>query len=111
MIYKNVLDNSGLSERDQNLILSVLADELKIIRAWLFGSRAKGTFSTTSDIDIAVEGLVDTIQIESLMEKLNDLPFPYFVDVVGIELISNLELKNNILKHGILILDKFNCTM
>jgi predicted nucleotidyltransferase len=42
----------------------------------LFGSRAKGTHSRHSDIDLAVLGKVDALQVEALAAELDELPLP-----------------------------------
>ena len=47
----------------------------------LFGSRAKGTATERSDIDIAVSGIPDT---ENLREELGTIPSLYTKDIVKI---------------------------
>ena len=48
----------------------------------LYGSRAKGTARERSDIDIAVSGIED---FEALIEKVEDLPTLYSVDLVNMD--------------------------
>ena len=48
----------------------------------LFGSRAKGTATERSDIDIAVSGIPDT---ENLREELDNLPTLYTIDLVNLD--------------------------
>lgn len=79
------LSLSGLNDRELSLIRNVLTEKADPIRAWLLGSRAKGIPKPTSIIDIAMEGLSDNLQFESLRDRLNNLPLPYSVDVLAIE--------------------------
>ena len=52
----------------------------------LYGSRAKGTAMERSDIDIAVSG-VDNF--ESLVEKVEELPTLFSVDLVNMDTCRN----------------------
>jgi len=76
-----LLGASGLSGEELDLLRTALASNASLTRAWIFGSRAKGTAKTASDIDIAVEGLRTHLQVEAVRDILNDLPLPYAVDV------------------------------
>jgi len=96
---------SGLNARELGLLRSALAQSGGIVRAWLFGSRAKGTAKTSSDIDIAVEGLPTNLQVEDLRDRLNDLPFPYAVDVQAVEGIKNAALRDHIVRCGVLLFE------
>lgn len=63
----------------------------------LFGSRAKGTETERSDIDIAVSGVQDCGQLE---EEIDALPTLYTVDLVNIDTCGNQLLKEDIEKYG-----------
>lgn len=63
----------------------------------LFGSRAKGTARERSDIDIAVSGAED---FEDLMEKVEDLPTLYSVDLVNMDTCMNQLLLEDIRQYG-----------
>ncbi|EEG87954.1 nucleotidyltransferase domain protein [Coprococcus comes ATCC 27758] len=63
----------------------------------LFGSRAKGTATERSDIDIAVSGIPDT---ENLREKLDNLPTLYTIDLVNLDECGNQLLLEDIRKYG-----------
>jgi predicted nucleotidyltransferase len=95
---------SGLSEKELGLLRAALADSAGLTRAWIFGSRAKGTAKAASDIDIAVEGLHTHVQVEAARDRLNDLPLPYVVDVQAIEGIKNPALREHIDRCGLLLL-------
>ena len=63
----------------------------------LYGSRAKGTAMERSDIDIAVSG-VDNF--ESLVEKVEELPTLFSVDLVNMDTCRNDLLMEDIKQYG-----------
>ena len=69
-------------------------DAQKVI---LYGSRAKGTALERSDIDIAVSGVND---FDLLVEKIEDLPTLYSVDVLNMDTCRNELLMEDVRKYG-----------
>ena len=63
----------------------------------LYGSRAKGTARDRSDIDIAVSG-VDNFEL--LVEKVEELPTLYSVDMVNMDTCRNQLLLEDIRQYG-----------
>lgn len=63
----------------------------------LYGSRAKGTARERSDIDIAVSG-VDNFEL--LVEKVEELPTLYSVDIVNMDTCRNQLLLEDIRQYG-----------
>ena len=63
----------------------------------LFGSRAKGTNTERSDIDIAVKGVKD---IWELQEKLEEIPTLYKIDLVDLDTCKNQLLMEDIEQYG-----------
>ena len=63
----------------------------------LYGSRAKGIAMERSDIDIAVSG-VDNF--ESLVEKVEELPTLFSVDLVNMDTCRNQLLLEDIRQYG-----------
>ena len=63
----------------------------------LYGSRAKGTAMERSEIDIAVSG-VDNF--ESLVEKVEELPTLFSVDLVNMDTCRNQLLLEDIRQYG-----------
>ena len=56
-----------------------LAEKYHIQKVILFGSRARGDFKRTSDIDLAVEGgEVESLRIEKRSGNKMDLDYTYF---------------------------------
>jgi predicted nucleotidyltransferase len=75
--------------------------EIKAVK--LFGSRAKGTHSTSSDIDLALWGEVDALRAESIAAELDELPLPYRDDVKPFHLIKLVSLREHIERVGITV--------
>ena len=98
-------NNFGLLKRDMNNVFSVFQNHKELEKAVIFGSRAMGNYKKGSDIDIAIFGNNITFRILSdLNYSLNEeIPVPYFIDVVHFEKIKNEELKNHILQEGKII--------
>ena len=63
----------------------------------LYGSRAKGTARERSDIDIAVSG-VDNFEL--LVEKVEELPTLYSVNMVNMDTCRNQLLLEDIRQNG-----------
>ena len=96
----------GLTAPELELLRQTLAAMPELSRAWLFGSRAKGTFRPSSDIDLAVEGLAGELAVEELRDRLNELPLPYTVDVQALESIKNPDLSAHITRVGLAVFDR-----
>lgn len=98
----------GLSDTSLKLIESALSTFDMIEKAIIFGSRAIGNFKSGSDIDMVISG--DGVNYEivnALSIKLNEeLPLPYYFDVLGYSLIESSELKKHIDKFGIIFYEK-----
>ena len=81
----------------------VIAEVVKLCKSFganeviLYGSRAKGTAMERSDIDIAVSG-VDNF--ESLVEKVEELPTLFSVDLVNMDTCRNRLLLEDIRQYG-----------
>lgn len=63
----------------------------------LYGSRAMGTVRERSDIDIAVSG-VDNF--DELVEKVEDLPVLYSIDLLNLDTCRNELLLEDIKEYG-----------
>ena len=83
--------------------LSYFAQKYSIEKIILFGSRARGTNTERSDIDIAVCGTKD---IEKLREELEDIPTLYTIDVVDMDECKNELLLEDIKQYGRKIYEK-----
>ena len=103
------MNNSfGIYDKSFNLIRESLAEFPEIEKAVIFGSRAMENHKGGSDIDIAICGEnVNHNTTSRLYGKLNEeLPIPYFVDVVNYNLINLEELKEHIENNGKIIYER-----
>ena len=73
-----------------------MCNEFQAKEVILYGSRAKGTARERSDIDIAVSGVNDF----DLVEKIEELPTLYSVDVLNMDTCRNELLMEDVRKYG-----------
>lgn len=97
----------GLKQDNIDLIKEVLQDFSVVEQALIFGSRAMGNYKRGSDIDIAIKGKrVKNDTVSRINYLLNEeIPLPYFFDVVHYESISNVDL----LRHVDQVAQVFYC--
>ena len=93
----------ALTPSELELIRRVLRRHPEINTAKLFGSRAKGTNTPSSDIDLALWGDVDAIGAESIAAELDELPTPYKYEVRSFHLLKLRPLREHIERVGISI--------
>ncbi len=99
---------NGLNDQEISNITRASAELSEIEEVVIFGSRAKGNFRKASDIDLAVKGKAVTgITIKRLSGRLNEeMPMPYFFDVVHYESVNNSNLLDHIDRVGVVIYKK-----
>ena len=85
------------------LVLSVLRQHPEIESAILFGSRAKGTHSDRSDVDLALAGSLGDLGAEAIAAELEELPLPYRFDVHALAAITHTPLLEHIERVGMVI--------
>lgn len=92
----------GISQKSYLLILPVFTKYAEIDEVILFGSRAKGNYRNTSDIDLAIkgEGCTDMLALEIEAYINEELPVPYYVDVINYNGVHNQDLKEHINRVG-----------
>ena len=89
------------------LVLSVLRQHQEIESATLFGSRAKGTHSDRSDVDLALAGPLGALGAEAIAAELEELPLPYRFDVHALAAITHAPLLEQIERYGVEKLELF----
>ena len=100
---KNIMKDSGLTDRQLELIRKATGQFTEIEAALLFGSRAMGNYKPGSDVDIAIKGRCITEEtIRSLNTLLNEeLPLPHFFDIIHYDTLDNESLVQHINQHGV----------
>ncbi len=92
----------GLKEKHKEAIIAEIEKNIRVERAVLFGSRAMGTNTITSDVDIALYGdsltLIDQAKLSATLKLI---PMAQSVDLVLFNKIDYLPLIQHIQKYGI----------
>jgi predicted nucleotidyltransferase len=91
----------GLSNDDIDKIKVVFAKFPEIERVVIYGSRAKGNYKPSSDIDLTLVGEKLTLSLlQSLENDIDDLLLPYKFDISIFHQISNPDLIAHIERVG-----------
>ena len=98
----------GLTAKDIAGIVDILKNESGVEKAYLFGSRAKGTFSRGSDVDLALTGKgLNFSAIRHISYLLNEeTAMPYHFDVINYHSIREPALTEHIDRVGVIIYDR-----
>lgn len=102
------MDKFGLNEKIVEDIVNIIKKYDVVEKAVIFGSRARGDYKKTSDIDIALfgEDLTHTINTKIFYE-IDELYMPYKVDLINFNTLSKEnKIRENILKEGVEIYAK-----
>jgi predicted nucleotidyltransferase len=92
-----------LKPAELELVRSVFRLHPEVISATLLGSRANGTHSDRSDVDLAIAGDIQPLRAEAIAAELEELPLPYRFDVQSLAHIQHRSLLEHIQRMGILI--------
>lgn len=95
----------GLSDNTVLKINHVLEQYPAVEKAVIYGSRAKGNFKPSSDIDIALKGKLNLKVLSDISLKLDDLLLPYKLDLSIYNHIANPELLDHIDRVGKILWD------
>ena len=95
----------GLQQRDIDYINQALQKYPVITKAVIFGSKAMENQKKGSDIDIAIKGkAISHHIIRGISSMLQDeLPIPFFFDIIHYETITSSSLLDHINRVGITI--------
>jgi uncharacterized protein len=98
----------GLKESTIQQICDVLAGYPQVDQAILYGSRAKGNYKNGSDIDLTLRGGDDLTfrDLLRIMNDLDDLLLPYFIDLSILAHISDADFLDHIRRVGQVFYEK-----
>jgi predicted nucleotidyltransferase len=91
----------GLPQASIDFINDVFAQYASINSVIIYGSRAKGNYKSSSDIDLTIED--EHLQFSEFLEienKLDDLLLPYKIDLSQKRKIANVDLLDHINRVG-----------
>ncbi len=92
----------GLTAQQYDLIVRAVFKDPAVDSAYIFGSRAIGTFKEGSDIDIAIAGKKITLDtVARILETFEYSTLPYKVDIVVKNQIESVALLEHIKEHGV----------
>lgn len=92
----------GLKDKHRKAMIDILSANERVERVVLFGSRAMGTFTPTSDVDIVLYGAELTPTDRSkLATAIDELSMPQQVDLLLHKSIKKRELLDHIKAHGV----------
>lgn len=94
----------GLSDALVNQIIEA-AQRFKCIRVVLFGSRARGDYRASSDIDLAVYGIAPRDEL-ALRDALESLPTLLKFDIIPIRQETDAMLLQEIDKDGVVLMEE-----
>lgn len=92
----------GIRDEIIEKIKEIAQEDKSIKKIYIFGSRAKGTYKSKSDIDIAVEFYdgfdeEDFLRLYNAIQEINTL---YKFDIINLNEDLEEKFKNNILEEG-----------
>jgi predicted nucleotidyltransferase len=93
---KSILDPAEIV-----MLRSVFRRHPKVTEVQIFGSRAKGTHTERSDVDLALFGDLTHLEGQAIAAELDELPLPYKYDVQVFDLIREMPLRDHIRRVGI----------
>ena len=92
----------GLKDAHREAIIAVIAANNRVERAVLFGSRATGTNTVTSDVDIALFGDRLTLTDQArLAAAIDEIPMAQSVDLLLYNSIRDRTLREHIRSQGV----------
>ena len=80
----------GINKKEENIIKNILKDYQKDFIFYYYGSRVKGTYEKTSDLDILIKGKNEMpLEIlEEIKEKFDNSLLPFVVNFSDYNLMS-----------------------
>ena len=98
----------GLKKEELSLIIEVFKKNPSISGAKVFGSRADGGHKQYSDVDIAIYGDLNILDLGRVIRDLDDLPLVYKFDVAVYGLLENPALRRRIDETGVMVYKREN---
>jgi predicted nucleotidyltransferase len=97
-----MLNTYGISDEIWKMILSTCFSYPQVTQVILYGSRAREDYRQGSDIDIAIDAPLMTInEFSTLWNALDDLPLIFSLDIVHLQTLKNKHLIQAIHEDGV----------
>jgi len=97
----------GLKDKHRQRVIDILAESPRVDRAVLFGSRAMGTFTPQSDVDIALFGKdLSLHDLGALSREMEESSIPQKIDLLLHDQIKSPKLRRHIKQHGKVLFER-----
>ena len=97
----------GLENSEISYLQTIFKKYENVKEVVLYGSRAKGNFTSRSDIDLVItNSTIDRFVIANILMDIDESNIPYSIDLQDYNTIKNNDLKNHINRLGIQIYKK-----
>jgi predicted nucleotidyltransferase len=99
----NKTKDTGINQATQDKIVGIIHALIPDCKIYLFGSRARGTYAPTSDVDIALDAgipITPRRKVGAVQEVLKGLYTPYTIEVVDLNSVTDT-MRQLILQEGI----------
>lgn len=97
----------GLDKGLIDNIVNIVSKYSEVEKVCIFGSRARGDYKSTSDIDIAIFSQnISSTTMNIIRDEIDMLDTIYKSDIVHFEKLLKKELQHNILNEGVFILTR-----
>ncbi len=90
----------GLKEKELDIIVNILQKHIHDNDVVIFGSRSRGDFHRTSDIDLAITAKISATELAKLRTLFEESSLIYTVDLVAIDSITSTSFKESINKDA-----------
>lgn len=95
------MNNFGLEEKYSSILTAIFSKYDTINEVKIYGSRAMGTHTQRSDVDLVVcNSTISLLELCKVTSEINDSNFPYTIDFQIFENINNYSLKEHIERAG-----------
>lgn len=99
--------NIGIKETVKKALIEIFKKYKSVEKVLLFGSRARGNFKKTSDIDLAVFSKdISSKDFNLLIDEINQINTAHSFDVVHYEKTYKEALKNSIKRDGVVLYER-----
>lgn len=102
------MQDIGINKRIIESIKNIFSQYPEIEQVVLYGSRAKGNYRPSSDIDLTIKGSINLSILNKIEQEIDNLNTPYTFDISIFNHISNTDLLSHIERVGIEIYSQRN---
>ena len=92
----------GLTDKQLRILCDIFSQHLRSGEVLVYGSRAKGNYTPTSDIDLVIKnaGMMDRDILADIHDQIDESDFPYLCDLQYFEQVKNPLLLDHIQRLG-----------